>query len=111
MERTFVINKGINKPIEFKGIKGQYIAYLAAGLLILLLLFAILYVVGVPALICVLFVVAAGTVLFITVIKYSHKYGEHGLLKEAAWRKLPICIRSRRRPLFKKSLNCSSPWK
>lgn len=111
MEKAFVINKGINKPIEFKGIKGQYIVYLAAGLLILLLVFAILYVIGVPALICVLFVAAAGTVLFITVIKYSHQYGEHGLMKEAAWRKLPACIRSRRRPLFIKPKKCLSQWK
>ena len=40
------INKGINKPIEFRGLKAQYIWYLAGGLVGLLVLFAILYISG-----------------------------------------------------------------
>ena len=44
---VYKINKGINNPIVFKGLKGQYIGYLAIGLLVLLVLFAILYVIGV----------------------------------------------------------------
>jgi len=28
MSSVYKINKGINKPIEFKGLKAQYIAYL-----------------------------------------------------------------------------------
>ena len=39
----YQINKGINKPIEFKGLKAQYIGYLAVGLVILLIGFAIMY--------------------------------------------------------------------
>jgi hypothetical protein len=39
---VYKINKGINKPIEFKGLKAQYIAYLGAGLITLLILFAVL---------------------------------------------------------------------
>lgn len=105
MRSQYIHNKGVNNPVVFKGLKAQYIAYLAIGLLVLLLLFAILYVIGTPALVCVLFVTVAGTILFISVIRYSHKYGEHGLMKEAAWRKTPACIRSRnRRPLFIKPL-------
>ncbi|TAM97121.1 MAG: DUF4133 domain-containing protein [Chitinophagaceae bacterium] len=96
----YIINKGVGRPVEFKGIKAQYIAYLAAGLLGLLLLFAILYVAGVPALVCIVFVAVAGTALFTTVIRYSHRYGEHGLMKEAAWRKTLPCIRSRKRPFL-----------
>jgi len=38
----YQINKGINKPIEFKGLKAQYIWYLGGGLVALLVLFAII---------------------------------------------------------------------
>jgi hypothetical protein len=39
---VYQINKGINKPIEFKGLKAQYIWYLCGGLVALLILFAIM---------------------------------------------------------------------
>ena len=35
---VYPINKGINRPLEFKGLKAQYIWYLGAGLLVLLVL-------------------------------------------------------------------------
>lgn len=44
---VYTINKGINKPVEFKGLKAQYIWYLGGGLIMLLILFAILYICGV----------------------------------------------------------------
>jgi hypothetical protein len=46
MATVYHINKGINKPIVFKGLKAQYIAYLAVALVLLLILFAILYICG-----------------------------------------------------------------
>ena len=49
---VYKINKGINKPIEFKGLKAQYIWYLGGGLLILLILFAILYICGLNSFVC-----------------------------------------------------------
>jgi hypothetical protein len=51
--RIYKINKGINKPIEFKGLKAQYIWYLGGGLVMLLILFAVLYIIGVNPFICV----------------------------------------------------------
>jgi len=57
---VYKINKGINKPIEFKGLKAQYIAYLGAGLIVLLILFAILYIVGVNMFVCLAFIGALG---------------------------------------------------
>ncbi|MDB5129720.1 DUF4133 domain-containing protein, partial [Mucilaginibacter sp.] len=38
---SYQINKGINRPIEFKGLKAQYIGYLGSGLVALLILFAV----------------------------------------------------------------------
>ncbi|HZK64381.1 MAG TPA: DUF4133 domain-containing protein [Puia sp.] len=91
----YQINKGINKAIEFRGLKAQYIGYLAAGLVSLMILFAVLYIAGVPTLICLPLILTLGTFLFMTVYRYSHKYGQYGLLKKAAKRSLPSCIRFR----------------
>ena len=108
----YLINKGVNRPLEFKGLKAQYIAYLAAGLLALLLLFAKLYFIGLPTVLCLLFVITAGTALFVFVMRYSSKYGEHGLMKETAWRKTPICLRGRkRRPLNPNKNKNTDTWK
>ena len=104
---VYSINKGINRPIEFKGLKAQYIGYLGAGLLLLLILFAVLYICGVNTFICLAVIVMAGTGLFIQVYKLSRRYGEHGMMKILAKRNLPQVIKNySRRPftrLCKKS--------
>ena len=86
---VYNINKGINKPIEFKGLKAQYIGYLAVGLVVLLVLFAILYITGVNMFICVGLILILGTVLFVFVYKVSNEYGQYGLMKKAAKRSIP----------------------
>lgn len=105
------INKGINKAIEFKGLKAQYIAYLAVGLLVLLIGFAVLFIVGVPVYICLPLVGMAGALLFTWVYRYSHKYGTYGLMKEGCFRSTPTVIRCRgRRPFFKKENKTNQLW-
>lgn len=96
----YQINKGINKPIEFKGLKAQYIGYLAVGLVLLLIGFAIMYIVGVPVVACVLIISILGSALFYQVFKLSHKYGEHGLMKKAAKRYLPNHLKFTTRNIF-----------
>ena len=49
---VYQINKGINRSIEFKGLKAQYILYLGVGLVGLLIFFAIIYIIGIPVFIC-----------------------------------------------------------
>jgi hypothetical protein len=100
MATVYEINKGINRSIEFKGIKAQYIMYLGAGLVGLLLLFAILYVIGVNIYVCLAIILTAGGGLITVVQKFSKKYGEHGLMKKIAKRKLPGFISSRSRLVF-----------
>lgn len=92
----YAINKGINKPIEFRGLKAQYIAYLAVGLVALLLLFAILYLIGLSTFITLPIVGLCAFALFSYVYRYSRKYGAHGLMKEAAYRGLPEAIKGER---------------
>ena len=100
MATVYEINKGINRSIEFRGIKAQYIIYLAAGLVALLLLFAILYVIGISIYLCLGIVLPAGAGLIMTVQRYSKKYGEHGLIKKGARHKLPAYIQSNSRQIF-----------
>ncbi len=97
---VYKINKGINKSIEFKGLKAQYIWYLAAGIVGLLLVFAILYVIGINSFICIGIIGAAGIGIFLFVYKLSNKYGEHGMKKKIAMRNIPKVVRSYSRKLF-----------
>lgn len=100
MSSVYKINKGINKPIEFKGLKAQYIAYLGAGLIALLVLFAALYIVGVNMYVCLVFIGILGILLFMTVYRMSDKYGQYGLLKKLAARSLPDSIVATTRKVF-----------
>lgn len=96
----YSINKGINKSVEFKGIRAQYIVYLAAGLVILLVLFAMLYVAGVPSFLCIGLVLLLGISLVAVIYRLNNQYGQYGLLKKMAARRLPRAIRCHQRRLF-----------
>lgn len=104
MSSVYKINKGINKPIEFKGLKAQYIAYLAAGLIALLVLFATLYIAGVNMFVCLILIGGLGIALFMTVYRMSDKYGQYGLLKKLAIRSIPDFIQGKTRKVFLKLL-------
>lgn len=100
MSSVYTINKGINKPIEFKGLKAQYIAWLAAGLIGLLILFAVLYIIGVNMFVCLALTLILGVILFMTVYRMSDTYGQHGLLKKMARTSIPDFIKSTSRKTF-----------
>jgi hypothetical protein len=96
----YKINKGINKPIEFKGLKAQYIWYLGGGLVGLMILFAIMYIIGINSFICVGLILIAGTFLFMYVYKFSNTYGEHGMMKKVARRGIPKTVKCNARNIF-----------
>jgi len=97
---VYKINKGINRPIEFKGLKAQYIGYLGAGLVLLLVMFAAMYITGVNMFICLGLTLILGSFLFVFVYRLSAKYGQYGLLKEAARRSIPANLRCSSRKMF-----------
>jgi Domain of unknown function (DUF4133) len=97
---VYQINKGINKPIEFKGLKAQYIWYLGGGLICLLILFAVMYIIGINTFICLGLILIFGTLFFMKIYKLSHRYGEFGMMKMLAKKSIPLCIKSRSRKLF-----------
>lgn len=100
MSSIYQINKGINKPIEFRGLYGQYIAWLAGGLVALLLLFVALYLLGAGLLFTLPSVLILGSALVFTVFRLSKRFGVHGLEKHFAKRGLPRYVRFRSRRIF-----------
>ncbi len=91
---VYQINKGINKSVEFKGLKAQYIWYLGGGLVLLLILFAAMYICGINVFICLALIAFLGSALFIYVYKLSRTYGEHGLMKKIARKAVPKVIKN-----------------
>jgi len=102
MASVYKINKGVNQPVVFKGLKAQYIWWLGGGLVTLLLLFAIMYIIGVNMYVCLLIILVLGTLLFKKVYSMSRKYGEHGLMKKIAKRRIPKVIKTRSRTVYMK---------
>jgi fatty acid desaturase len=97
---VYQINKGVSKPIVFKGLKAQYIAYLAIGLVLLLISFAILYICGLGLWVILPLIVGLGSALFFTVFRLSHRFGEYGLSKHFAKKQLPDFIQCNSRGVF-----------
>jgi hypothetical protein len=89
MTSVYAINKGVGKPIVFRGLKGQWISWFWGGLLLLLLCFALCYIAGVALIVCLVLVAIGGIGLFYTVYKLNKSYGEHGFMKQMAARMTP----------------------
>jgi len=100
MSLVYSINKGINKPIIFRGFQGQYIAWLAGGLVVLLLGFTVLYVAGVSLILLLPLVFICGGGLFVGVSHLSKRFGQHGLGKFLAKRGMPDYLRFSSRRVF-----------
>ena len=100
MASVYQINKGVSRPIEFKGLKGVYIGVLAAGLVLLLVLFAVLYIFGTPLYVVLAVILTLGAGLFMAVFRLSKRFGVNGLSKYLAKRGIPSHIRFNSRRLF-----------
>ena len=105
----YTINKGINKSIEFKGLRAQYIWYFAGLVMILMIVFALLYIIGAGTVICLVVVGTAGTTGTLKIFGMSRKYGEHGMMKAIAKRRIPKVLKSYSRKFFQGSPTQPSP--
>jgi len=101
MRKSYEINKGINKSILFKGLQGQYIAYLAAAAFSLLLLYAVLYMFRVNTFLSLAITVFLGGGCTLLIYHMNATFGEHGLSKALAKRKIPKSVRSRSTASFR----------
>ena len=88
----YTINKDVNRPLLFRGLQARYIGYLGIGCVGLLLGFAVLYFLRVPPLICVLLTGGAGGTLVWFIGQLSARFGEHGLMKRMARRRVPDAV-------------------
>ena len=92
----YPINRGIGKPVEFKGLKSQYLFIFAGGLLALFVLFIIMYMVGINQWVCIIFGVTSATLLVWQTFRLNEKFGTHGLMNLSACKSHPRRIINRR---------------
>jgi len=97
---VYTINKGVNRPIEFRGLQAQYIGWLVGGMLSLLAGFAILYLIGLNPFVTLGLIGVAAVGLTHNIYRLSRKYGQHGLMKRSAAQKLPQHTRITTRNIF-----------
>jgi len=98
----YPLNKGVNKPIELKGLVGsRYIFMLVGGLGAAFLGFIILHVAKVNSYFSVLVALGGGFAWVTRVFALSAKYGEHGAMKLQAKSRQPKRIVTRNARLFK----------
>ncbi|WP_400194226.1 DUF4133 domain-containing protein [Hymenobacter sp. B81] len=94
------LNRGINKPVEFKGLVGNNIYFLVAGIGLTFGLFVTLYLLSTPLVLTILITFAVGGGMWAGVFALNRKYGEHGLMKASARRASPKYITNRHSRLF-----------
>ncbi|HOU68689.1 MAG TPA: DUF4133 domain-containing protein, partial [Paludibacteraceae bacterium] len=78
----FNINKGVNRPLDFYGLKEQNIIYFAAGILIAIVFYFFLAFINQYVAIGVAVVIAA--VDYLACYYINNKFGVHGLAKSSA---------------------------
>ena len=100
MASVYTINKGVNKPVVFRGLKAQYIWYLAGGLLLLMIVYAVMYICSVNTYVSLVLIIGLASFLIAYVYKLSHKYGEFGMMKMMAKRNIPRVIKVYSRKVF-----------
>ena len=93
---AYFINKGVNKPAEFKGLQSQYLFIFAGGLLGAFVIFIVMYLAGINQWICIFTgLVLAFVVVWLT-FSLNRKFGRFGLMKHQATRTFPRRIINRR---------------
>jgi hypothetical protein len=99
-DKVYLINKGINRAIEFKGLKAQYIWYVAGALVGTMVVFAVMYIAGISSYVCVPVALGLGGFLVSRVYGMCRKYGQYGLMKLRARKGLPVALLSGSRKFF-----------
>ncbi len=99
-EKVYTINKGINKAIEFRGLKAQYIWWVAGITLGSLGFYIALYVAGLGGYVGISLMMGLATLAIGRVFRISKRYGQYGMMKWAARRRVPRALVSRSRKVF-----------
>ena len=76
------INKGAGRPIEFKGLKSQYLFFFAGGLVSVFLAVVVLYMAGVSQLVCLSFGAVSGSLAVWLTFRMNARYGDEDAGRE-----------------------------
>jgi hypothetical protein len=98
--KVYIVHKGINKPLEFKGLKAQYIWHLAGSAVTVLVVCGVMHWTGISDYLSLPFALGLGGLLTVRVYGLSRKYGQHGLMKKEARKAAPGALLSRSRKMF-----------
>jgi hypothetical protein len=96
----YPINRGINQPIEFRGLKAQYILYAAGMVIADLLLFIILYISGLSPWVDMPVAFGLGAAGIAWCYRSSRLYGEFGSARKKAAAKVPKILHHQSRKTF-----------
>ena len=77
---TFQVNRGVGKPVEFFGLRAQYVFYLVI-LIFFVLFFSFILTVLLNALGALLSGIISFLLAVCSVFKLNNTYGEHGLMQ------------------------------
>lgn len=98
--KLYKVHKGINKPLEFKGLKAQYIWHLAGSLVGVPVVYGVMHLSGVNDYLGLPLALGLGGLLTRRVYRMSEKYGQYGLMKKEARKAVPGALLSRSRKMF-----------
>jgi Domain of unknown function (DUF4133) len=98
--QTFTIHKGVNRPLEFKGLQGRYLIGLAGVAVGTLVGFGILHAVGINSWLGVLLALGGGGLGIMRLYRLNAKYGQYGRMKRSAQEGLPGALISYSRRVF-----------
>ena len=87
------IHKGVDQEMEFKGLKAPFLYYMIGLMLGVILLFLLLQALGIPPIVA--FVISVGLLTWLGSRLYAlnRELGRDGMMKKAAFKQLPFCIR------------------
>ena len=92
----YFINKGVNKPAEFKGLQSQYLFIFAGGLLGTFVIFIVMYLAGINQWVCIFSGLALAVIVVWLTFSLNRKFGRFGLMKLQATRTFPRRIINRK---------------
>lgn len=93
---AFDIHKGVDAPVEFKGLRSQYLFICAGGLIGSFLLIVAMNMVGFGHVVCLFTGVAMAVGVVTITFRLNDKYGTFGLMKAFSVRLHPRRITNRR---------------
>lgn len=84
---TYQVNRGVGKPVEFFGLRAQYVIYLMC-----LVFFVIIFSFILSVILDVMGTLLIGFISFLLAVcscfKLNNTYGEHGLMQLMAFKKV-----------------------